>query len=195
VTASPPDIQQTYRNRAAAFREFIAPHALPVSRAKFYADCLDHKLVQTDKSVRLADLLAYVKTEFSLDPVSGQSLADRTQERERAHLEVRKLRAEVEQKERANRKEDDRWLEVVEHETQMAAFAGRIEEALQQVTTLRLMELLYLCGGDAAKASAFNDGLAELFAAALTDAVRSHVQHIAFEEDEEEEAAHAVAAG
>ena len=172
---------QVYKTRAVAFEEFCAAQGLPVSRAKFYADCLRLKMVQTDKSVRLGDLLAYVRSELKVDPVTGQSLEDRDHAREKAELELRKLRAEVTTKEKADRKDDARWMEVVDHEIQMAAFAGRLEEALRQLTALKLPELVHLCGGAPARAGELHDGLEELVAAAFTEAVRSHHQVVIFD--------------
>lgn len=76
-------------------------------------------------------------------------------------------------------------MEVADHDIQMAAFAGLIEDTLKQFTTLRLMELIYLCGGDPRKAAEFNQGLEDLFAGAFTDAVREQVRGIGFEDDDD----------
>ncbi|MEW6490724.1 MAG: hypothetical protein AB1578_22780 [Thermodesulfobacteriota bacterium] len=179
-----PDFRDVYKNRAEAFAEFVEAQRLPVSKAKFYEDAKRLQMVQTDKSVRLMDLLAYVKNELKIAPLTGQSLAERDQERERADLEIRKLRAEVAGKERADRKEDERWMEVIDHERQMAAFAGRVEEALRQLTALRVPELVHLCGGAPGRTGELNAGLEELYAAALTEAVRSHTQVVVFEAEE-----------
>lgn len=181
-----PEFEQIYRTRAAAFEQFIQPQNLPVKRAKFYDDCKRLKMVQVDKTVRLADLLAYVKTELQVDPGSGRSLGDEEAAREKDQLELRKLRADVLAKENANRKEDARWIQVVDHETQMAAFAGLVEDNLKQLTTLRLTELIYLCGGDVRKAAEFNQGLEDLYARAFTDAVREQTQVIGFEGDDDD---------
>lgn len=178
-----PEFQQVYKTRAAAFDGFLSAQGLPVSRAKFYEDAKRLRLVQPDKTVRLGDLLAYVKEELKVEPLTGQSLEERDHAREKTALELRKLRAEVEARERANRREDERWMEVVEHETQMAAFAGRLEEALQQAAALRLPDLVYRCGGDPGRASELAEGLDQLHAAALSDAVREQVRTVAFEDE------------
>lgn len=183
------DIKQVYKNRTEAYALFIQPGRYGVSRSKFYEDCARLKMVQSDKTLLLADLLAYAKTELETAlPDAGRSLADEDHGREMKALELRKMRAEVESKEKAARKDDDRWMEVVEHQTQMAAFAGRIEEALQQITTIKLSELIYLAGGDMRRAAEFNQGLEELYALAMTDAVREQLQLVAFEETEEDNA-------
>lgn len=181
-----PDFRDVYKNRAEAWAEFIEPHGLPVSRSKFYEDADRLRMVQPDKSVRLADLLAYARSELKVDAISGQRLRESPGDREReqrvAELELRKLQAEVEAREKANRKDDSRWMEVVDHETQMAAFAGRLEESLRQLTSLRLTELLHLVAAEPSRGADLAGALEELYAEAMTDAVRLAVQPIAFED-------------
>lgn len=175
---------QTYRDRATAYREFIEPQGLPVRRAKFYEDCLRLSMVQTDKSLRLGDLLAYVQTELKVHPIHGQRLEDKSRARETEELELRKLRAEVEAKERANRKDDARWMERIEHEAQMAAFAGRLEEVLHQLTTLRLAELGFACGAPSERLAELYSGLTALYAAAFSEAVAEQVHSVVFAADD-----------
>ncbi len=179
-----PEIRQTYKTRSEAFALFIKPGGYPVAKSQFYDDCTERGMVQRDKSIHLSDLLAYVREKFEIDPGTNQSLVDEEYERKMRDLKLRRETAETEAKERANRKEDERWMEKVEHETQMAAFAGRIEEALQQLTAIRLSRLIYLCGGEIGKAAEFAQALEDLYAAAFTDAVRDQVQPLAFEEDD-----------
>lgn len=179
-----PAFQQTYKNRAEAFEKFIEGQNLPVKRAKFYEDCKRLKMLQPDKSVSLAALLAYAREELEIDPVSGQSLVEKDQAQRKFDLEMRKLEAEVAAKENANRKEDARWMEVAEHEAQMGAFAGLIDEALRQQATLRLSSLIYLCGGDIRRDSEFARALEDLHAAALTDAVGQQTRTVSFEDED-----------
>ncbi len=182
---APDTIKQAYRNRAEAFDQFVSAGQLPVKRAKFYEDCKRLKMVQLDKTILLADLMAYAKTELRIDPVSGQSLADKSRASEKEDLEIRKLRADVEAKESANRKEDDRWMEVVEHERQMAAFAGLMEESLLTIAAIKLSELVYLCGGDQRRAGEFNQGLRDLIASAMSEAVKEQTRTITFDGDDD----------
>jgi len=175
------EFKQIYKTRAEAFRLFVAAQNLPRSQSQFYQDADRRKMVRPDKTVHLSDLLAYVQGELQGEAATGRSVADEELSRHKARLEVRKLEAEVEAKEKANRKEDDRWMEVAEHDIQMAAFAGLIEDTLRQFTTLRLMELIYLCGGDSRKAAEFNRGLEDLYAGVFTDAVREQTRSIEFE--------------
>lgn len=178
------EFKQVYKTRAEAFRLFVAAQNLPRSQSQFYQDADRRKMVRPDKSVHLSDLLAYVQAELQGES-QGRSVVEEEMARHKAKLEIRKLEAEVEGKERANRKEDDRWMEVADHDIQMAAFAGLIEDTLKQFATLRLMELIYLCGGDPRKAAEFNQGLEDLFAGAFTDAVREQVRGIGFEDDDD----------
>jgi hypothetical protein len=183
------DIKQTYKSRAEAFAQFIKSGGYPVAKSQFYDDCSERGIVQVDKTVQLADLIAYVREKFEVDPGSGRSLVDDEYERKMRDLKLRKEIAETESKEKANRKDDDRWMEVVDHQTQMAAFAGLIEDTLKQFTTLRLSTLIYLCGGDIAKAAEFNQGLEELYFNVFTEAVREQTRAIGFE-DEDQDAEH-----
>lgn len=182
-----PDFKQTYKNRSDAYSHFIQAGGYPVSKSKFYDDCVRLRMIQLDKSVHLADLMAYVKSELQVDPGTGRTMADEEHDRRKRDLEMRKLEAEVEAKEKAGRKDDDRWMEVVEHETQMAAFAGLVEEAFDQLTTLRLTELIYLCGGDVRKAAEFHQGLKDLIGATMTEAVREQTRSLHFDEDQDDD--------
>ncbi len=181
------NIQQSYKTRAEAFAKFIQAGNYPVKRAQFYTDCIEMNMMQQDKTVQLVDLVAYVRKKFEIDPANNRSLGDEERIRNREALEDRKLIAEVEAIERKGRKDDDAWMEVVDHERQMAAFAGLIEEALKQQATLKLSELIYMCGGDVIKSAKFANGFARLFADALTEAVRDSEHELEFDIDESTE--------
>lgn len=189
--ADQPEIKQIYKHRTEAYALFIQPARYGVSRSKFYQDCARLNIVQSDKTLQLSDLLAYAKRELEPEAQTGRPLADEEHAREMKGLELREKRAKVDAAEKAARKGDGRWMETVDHETQMAAFAGRIEESLQQLTAIRLSELIYLAGGDVRRAAEVNQRLQELYAAALTEAVREQVQKVPFaaeDENEEEDA-------
>lgn len=179
-----PDFRDVYKNRAEAWAEFVTAQELPVSKAKFYEDCKRLQMVQPDKSVRLVDLLAYVKNELKIAPLTGQSLAEQEDRKRRDELELEKLELEVAAKKRADRKDDEKWMEVVDHEMQMAAFAGHLEESMRQLVALRVADLVHVCGGSPARASELADALEALHADAFSEAVRSHTQVVEFEEDE-----------
>jgi hypothetical protein len=175
--------KQVYKNRAEAFREFVQAQELPVSRATFFDHCAAHKMVQPDKTVFLSDLTGYVANVLKINAATGPSLGEKVRSQEMDDLELRQERAKTEKLEKENRKEDDRWMEVVDHETQMAAFAGRLEEALQQATALKLPELVHLCGGDSGRAAELSAGLEEVYAAAFSEAVRLRMQTLVFDEE------------
>lgn len=179
-----PDFRDVYKNRAEAWAEFVAGQELPVSKAKFYEDCKRLQMVQPDKSVRLIDLLAYVKNELKIEPLTGQSLAEQEDQKRRAELELERLELEVAAKRRAERKDDEKWMEVVDHEKQMGAFAGHLEEALRQHVALRIAGLVHACGGSSSRASELADALEALHAEAFTEAVRSHTQVVEFDGEE-----------
>lgn len=183
----PAEFRDVYRNRAEA-HGFLEGLGLPVSRAKFYDDADRLRFVQPDKTVRLVDLLAYARAELKVDPVTGRSLAEVDRGREKEELELRKLRVEVEAAERKTRREDARWIERAEHEIQIAAFAGRLEDSLRQRATLALADLLFACGGDPERGPELRDGLEQMIAAAFADAVSADVEAIAFAPDPEVEA-------
>lgn len=176
--------QQVFKKQKDALA-YILDTGVKVSPGKFSQDCAKYHLVQPDKGILLCDLIAYLRREFNTEPTGpAKDLALDEHARQLREYELRKLKADVETKERANRKEDDRWMEVVAHETQMAAFAGQIEESLQQVTTIKLSELIFIAGGDLARAAEFAHALDRLHVAALTDAVREQVKTVVFEDEE-----------
>lgn len=177
-------IYQTYKNRAEALR-FVRDWGFGFSERKFYDDCVKEGMIEPDgKSVNLCSIIAYLWKKYPpVQQGDGFAAADEERIRRREALEDRKLEAEVAAAERKGRKEDDEWMEVVDHERQMAAFAGLIEEALNQQATLKLSELIYKSGGDINKGAKFHHALAELFAAALTEAVRDSERELEFEED------------
>lgn len=180
--------QQVFKNRKEALN-WIRAEGVSVSQGKFYQDCEEFRLVQSDKTVLLCDLVAYMRRELKTGLRGpAQDLAAEEHSREIRDLELRKLRADVASKERANRKEDDRWIEVISHEMQLAAFAGQIEESLKQITTIKLSELIFIVGGELHKAAEFAHALDRLYAAALTDAVREQTKTITFAEEEHDDA-------
>jgi len=176
---------QIFKNRKEALN-WLHGEDVPVSQGKFYQDCDKYKMLQPDKSVLLCDVVAYMKREFNFNATGPAiDLGAEEHQRQLRNLEMRKLVAEVEAKEKASRKEDDRYIEVVEHQQQMAAFAGLLEDTLRQFTTMRLNQLIYIVGGDLAKAAELNQALEDLYADTFTDAVREHTREIAFEDDDE----------
>lgn len=179
-------VQQTFKNRKLAHAWLVA-EGVPVGQTKFYSDADRLGLVKPNKTIDLCDLITYIRSEFKR-PASGQpvnQIEAQDRQKEKEELELRKLRADVALIERKNRKDDDLWMETIEHEIQMAAFAGLVEDTLRQLTTIKLSKLIYLCGGDPSKDAEFNQGLEDLYATALTDAVKEKNRELTFTEDEE----------
>lgn len=184
-----------FRNRREAFDEFILGEIPGApSRAKFYDDCKEVEgLLQADKTVWLSDLLRYVKETLKVSPVTRRFLEDREKTEERSRelddlayrqeqAKTKKMEWEAEEQQREASRE---WIRNADHETQMAAFALRLEESLRQASTLRLSALVHACGGSPARGPELSAELARLHAEALTDAVRLAVQTIIFEEEED----------
>jgi len=175
-------IPQTFKNRAESLR-FCHDWGFPFSERKFYNDCVKSGLINPDgKSIDLCALLAYLWGMYPPIPKgTDAATADERHALEMRELEKRKLKADTEAAERKARKDDATWMETVDHERQMAAFGGLIEEALNQQLTLKLSELIYLVGGDIKKAATFNHSMQELIGAALTEAVRDSERELEFE--------------
>lgn len=175
-----------YKNRAEAFAEFVEGQGLAVSRAKFYDDCLRLHMVQADKTVRLSDLLAWVKNDLKLDVLTGsrreESPGELDRLRQLSEFELRKAKAEVEKLEKANRKEDERWMEVAEHEIQVGALLGLALEEQRQLKDLRLPELLHVAAQGPAELSEALDALLE---DGFAEAVRYRERTVAFAEGTE----------
>ena len=106
------EYKQVYKNRAEAYREFIQPQDLPVKRAQFFTDCLDRKMVQPDKTVMLADLLAYAREKLHVAPESGQGMADREHARQMADLEKKERELRVKRLEREEARQDGRTIDI-----------------------------------------------------------------------------------
>lgn len=144
--------KQTYKNRAEAYRLFIKVQNLPVGMTKFYDDCVALKLVNPDKSIDLAPLLAYMKDHLKIAPSTGQSLTDRSRENEIADLEFRKAKAEADIKEvqaqEAKRKLDEKWLHQEEAWAAIAGLIGTLRDNLRHQFHIGSAELIQLAGGD-----------------------------------------------
>jgi hypothetical protein len=181
-------IQQTFKNRAEALR-FLRDWGFPFSERKFYDDCVKNGMIEPDgKSINLCSVIGYVWGMYPPVPKGdGFTSANERRIAEREDLEDRKLRAEVEAAERKGRKESDAIMEKVDHERQMAAFAGLVETNLVQQQMLHESELIHLCGGDVSNSSKFHFAMIDMFSAAFTEAVRDLEVEVEFEGNESTE--------
>ena len=107
-----PDFKQIYKNRADAYRDFIAPQNLPVKRAAFYEHCLEEKIIQADKSLLLSDLLAYVQKYFNVTQDPGQSLAERQRAENRAKREDEEQELRLKRLRREEAKASGRTIDI-----------------------------------------------------------------------------------
>jgi len=149
------DYQQSYKNRAEAYRLFIKGQNLGVGQSKFYNDCDLLKLVNPDKSIGLSALLAYVRKELNVDLTTGQSLVQKSTAEETAQLELRKLRAETEKKERDNEESsrdlDNKWLHRDVVEERLAALVGVLHASLEHQVGVGVSGVIHVAGGDPAR--------------------------------------------
>jgi hypothetical protein len=191
------ELKQSYKNRTEAFRKLISPLGYPVGQAQFYRDFSEgfdgrdgqrySIALQADKSVQLCDLIDYAVRKFTNGPAMMVESRDQELEKRLAELNLRKQEAETKTAENKAKKEDDKYMEVVEHDQQLAAFAGLLDEGLSQLANLKLAELIYRCGGDSTKAADFAQALSDLHTEALTEAVRDSVRVVEFDGDDEED--------
>jgi len=173
-------LSERFKTRQEAL-VWINAQGYKVSRGKFFGDCKKgFPGVHKDKTVSRYQVMQYAQ---QLNAELRSSPTDHS-ERE-AELKIRKLEAEVEALERKSHKEDARWMEVVEHEIQMAGLAGLFEETLQQQITINLSRLIYQSGGDISRAAEFALELDNVIALAMTEAVREQIRLLAFEDEED----------
>lgn len=180
--------RQVFKNRVAA-HTWLEQKGIKVSQSSFFAHANKERLIQPDKTVLLCDLLAYVekyhhRSAGLVGPRSteAEDLAKRKElaDVERSEADARTAKVKADEAERAA---SNRWIEVIDHDRQMAALAGQIEACLEQHTTIKLSELVYLCGGDIRKAAEFSHGLKSVYDAAITEAVSEQTRTIVFEEE------------
>ncbi|MGD0587114.1 MAG: hypothetical protein ABSA86_15310 [Oryzomonas sp.] len=140
--------KQIYKNRADAYRNFVLPQGLPVGQTKFYNDAERLQMIRIDKTIELASLMAYIRTELQLDPTTGQSLVEREQEEKSAKLDLREKELKVDKLEREQRRDDGRWLLRDEAILQMAALIGKLRGACRRRFHPACHELIRKCNGD-----------------------------------------------
>ncbi|HAM41692.1 MAG TPA: hypothetical protein DCP69_10240 [Candidatus Omnitrophica bacterium] len=167
--------KQLYKNRAEAYRLFIAPQNLPVKQAKFYQDCDRLKMVGTDKTIELSMLIAYTEDELKVSASTGQSLVDRSRDEERSHHEDRKAKAEADikemQAENDRRKMDERWLHRDEAWAALAGLIGTLRDTLRHHFHIGSSQLITLSGGDQQRAPEVYEGTEEILSRAFNEVV------------------------
>lgn len=166
---SPPlEFRQVYKTRSAAFREFIKPQGLPISERTFYNAVDRLNMLQPDKSVKLADLVAYVQRE--LTPAGGgESPDDIERATETAKYKFRLLKAEVDSKEKANRKEDARWILREDADIQRAALTGLTYDTIKHHFHIEERRILHAVGADHGRASELGAAMEEVLDMAFNE--------------------------
>lgn len=176
------EIQQIFKSRKAA-HDYLAAEGVAVSRGKFYEDADRLRMVQTDKSVLLSDLLAYVKNHLKVNPVTGQSIGEIDRAKEREDWEIKKLKADVESKQNANRKEDARWVLREEADTQRAALVGLIYDTLKHHLHLEERRILHAVGADPARSAELGSALEEVLDMSFNEIASRKELEVEFLED------------
>jgi hypothetical protein len=165
--------QQSYKNRADAYRRFIQAQELPVSQTKFYNDADRLNLVKQDKSIDLASLLAYVRQELKIEPSTGRSLVQQSRAQEMEELEWRKLKAETERRERENeesaRSLDKKWLHRDTAEEALAALVGVLQGALDHQIYVGVPGLIHVAGGDPAHLDEVTESICAMVSTAFSE--------------------------
>jgi len=167
------EIKQFYKNRAEAFRLFIAAQKLPVSQAKFYQDADRLGLPDSDKTIKLSALLAYVKDDLKISLSTGESLTQRNRSQETEDLELRKLKAETERKERENedsaRALDKLWLHRDAAEEALAGLVGALQDALDHQIYSGVPGLIHTAAGEPGRIDEVTESLKVMVSNAFSE--------------------------
>jgi hypothetical protein len=174
--------KQTYKNRSEAFREFIQPQRLPISERTFYNAASKLGMVQTDKTIRLADLVAYAN---DLKPPTDQPTPPGDLERLKRldQLELEEKEAKVKKLQMDNRKEDRKWIQREDSELQRAALVGLIYDTIKHHLHLEERRILQAVGADADRLAELGVALEEVVDVAFNEIAGQKVVDVEFLED------------
>lgn len=168
------------------------------SAGKFSQDCRNGIcLVQPNKTYRGKDVRAYAER-IKFDKRTATLSESRSAERE--ELEIRKLKLDVEAKELANRREDDRYLLKDDAWLQMAALVGSLRDALRHQCHVAIPRLLTLAGNidkecphckeeikaESSRGPEVYEGLEEIIARAMNEVLESGRIEVVFESEDGE---------
>lgn len=179
---APPEI---FKTRKAA-HDWLEAENVPVGgHSKFYKDCERYNLMQPDKTVRLVDLLAYVKKEHNINPATGMRVGDEDAAREKAAEELRNIQLKNAKLERENRKEDGVWMKRSKaYEREGALITQVMGEARFQLRKA-VPAAITVCGGDGARRLEVEKLLEESLFEAFRSIYENGEIEVAFEEEEE----------
>ena len=176
--------RQTYKNRAEAYRLFFQAQNLGVGQTKFYNDADRLHLVNQDKTLDLASLLAYVKEELKIDASTGQSLVEREHLARKDELEIRERELKVAKLEREERKSDREWIRRDTAYEREGALVGTIMSEAKYRLSRAVPEVITLCKGDILRSAEVADHLDKALYLAFKTIYESSEIDIAFEESE-----------
>jgi hypothetical protein len=133
---------ELFTSRGAALN-WLHSEGYKVSRGTFYTDCANGRVsVNKDGTLSRHQVSLYAQTK---DAATEQVLSLTATKEE---LTVKKLRLEVEQKEREARKDDNRWLYRDEAYAQMAALLGSLVDSLNHHFLVGMDELVDTLDGN-----------------------------------------------
>ena len=179
--------KQTYKNCAEAYRLFFLAQNLGVGQTKFYNDAARLHMVNQDKTLDLASLLAYTKEELKLDPATGQSLVERENSARRDELSIKELELKVAKLERDARKDDREWIKRDTVNEREGALVGTIMSEAKYRLSRAVPVLITACKGDLQRLPEVSDLLDKALYQAFRDIYESAEIDIAFEDKPENE--------
>lgn len=157
---------ERFKNRKQAF-DWLVAQGYKVSRGKFYGDCDGgFPAVHKDGTVSRYQVLQYGQ-QLDMERRATAPAVDYSGETE--ELEVRKLRAEVTEKEAKARREDERWMLRDDAWMAMAAMLGTLHDNLRHHFDRSAERLVYLAGGEHGRGPEVYGGAEEAIAAAFND--------------------------
>lgn len=91
--------------------------------------------------------ISYIRYLRGLANGQVQDGPDMDLSKEKQRLEVEKLQYQVDELERAARKDDKQWIHHDDHCASMSAIIGTLKEDLQHFSSVGAVEIVALCGG------------------------------------------------
>ena len=185
MTAPP----QVFKNRVEAHR-YVESLGVTVAERTFYLDVDKRQMLQSNKSLLLCDVLAYLREKFDYGaPAKRRDVPAEERLAELDDLELRERRAKVAKLEREQRAEDERWILKDQAWGQMAALVGTLRDALRHHFHIGQARLVHLAGADPARGPELYEGIEEIMAKAFNEIVASGRIDVTFEAAVDDDAA------
>jgi protein-tyrosine phosphatase len=156
---------ERFINRKQALN-WLNAQGYKISQGKFYQDCgAGFPMIQRDGTVSRYQVMQYGQ---QLD-VSSRSMPLIDLSGEREELEIRKLRAEVMEKELKARREDHRWLHKEDAWAAVAALLSTLQDNIRHHLHEGQGVLVHLAGGDPVRESEVFEATVELVGRAFDE--------------------------